>query len=348
MNYSSEKGWREESFADYKNNNLSELISPDFSRLIEETTSIQEKQALKSQVFFDEKEMEASCDENADPLGEANHAVSSILVHQYKNRILLLATGKCFAHCRYCFRKSYTARPKGFITDEELKNVISYLKENPNVKEVLISGGDPLTASFEELKCLLLTLRKNFPSLIFRLCTRAPIFAPSIFSNNLLLLLEEVKPLWLIPHINHSAELGLSQRLCLENILKNAIPMQSQTVLLKGINDNVKTLVSLFNNLTMLGIKPGYLFQLDMAFGTSHFRVPLKKALILWEEVKEELSGLSTPTFAVDLPLGGGKFPLSAVSLQKKFTYDGNNTINVRKKNNKVYTYSTKNDKNYN
>lgn len=340
-----EECWREKSWQEYKNNNLSELISAEFSRLIEETILIEEKEALKRQVFFDEKEMETSKGENADPLGEAKHEVTPFLIHQYKNRVLLLATGMCFAHCRYCFRKSYTARPKGFISHAELENVVSYLKENPCIKEILISGGDPLTASFEELKYLLLTLRASFPSLIFRLCTRSPIFAPSVFSNELLSLLESVKPLWLIPHINHSAELGFSQRLCLENILKRGIPMQSQTVLLKGINDSVKTLVALFNNLTMLGIKPGYLFQLDMAFGTSHFRVPLKDALQLWEEVKNELSGLSAPTFAVDLPLGGGKFPLSAVGFQKNFVYDGNNTIKVIKKDNKVYTYSTENDK---
>ena len=345
MSYSKEESWRKKSWEDYKSNNLSELISADFLKLIEETSLIEEKKALRCQVFFDEKEMNVSQDENADPLGEANHEVSPILIHQYKNRVLLLATGKCFAHCRYCFRKSYTARPKGFITSTELENVISYLKENSCVKEILISGGDPLTASFEELKYLLITLRRAFPSLIFRLCTRSPIFAPSIFSDELLSLLADVKPLWLIPHINHSCELGTSQRLCLENILKRGIPMQSQTVLLKGINDDVQTLSLLFNNLTMLGIKPGYLFQLDMAFGTSHFRVPLKEALILWENVKNELSGLSTPTFAVDLPSGGGKFPLSAVSFQKIFNYDGRNTISVTKKDNKVYTYSTKNDK---
>ncbi len=345
MNCLIQENWREKRWEEYKTNNLSCLISSEFLKLIDETTSIEEKQALKRQVFFDEKEMETSEGENADPLGEINHTISPILVHQYKNRVLLLATGKCFSHCRYCFRKSYTARPKSFISHSELKEVISYLKENSYIKEILISGGDPLTASFEELKYLLTTLRRTFPSLIFRLCTRSPIFAPSIFSKELLSLLEDVKPLWIIPHINHSAELGESQRKCLKDILKKGIPMQSQTVLLKGINDDEQTLISLFNNLTMLGIKPGYLFQLDMAFGTSHFRVPLKKALLLWKNMENELSGLSRPTFAVDLPSGGGKFPLSVVSFQKRFVYDGKNIISVTNEDNKVYTYSTENDK---
>lgn len=345
MNSLNKENWRQTKWEEYKTNNLRELISPDFSKLIEEVASIEEKEALKRQVFFDKQEMEASKGENADPLGEANHTITSRLVHQYKNRVLLLTTSICFSHCRYCFRKSYTARPNGFINSAELNSIISYLKENPQIKEILISGGDPLTASFEELEYLLITLRKAFPSLIFRICTRGPIFAPSVFSNELLSLLESVKPLWLIPHINHSAELGSSQKVCLESILRKGIPIQSQTVLLKEINDDVQTLVDLFNNLTILGIKPGYLFQLDMAFGTSHFRVPLKEALILWEKVKNELSGLSTPTFAVDMPLGGGKFPLSAVGFQKNFIYDGNNTITVTKNDNKVYTYSTENYK---
>ena len=339
------KSWRDKKWEDFKTNNLDELVSTDFLKLIEETTSMEEKRALKQQVFFDEKEMEVSEGENADPLGESNHEVNPVLIHQYKNRVLLLTTGKCFSHCRYCFRKSYTARPQGFITHRELNNVVSYLKEHSYIKEILISGGDPLTGSFKELKYLLETLRKTFSSLIFRLCTRSPIFAPSIFSKNILSLLEDVKPLWVIPHINHSAELGKAQKQCLNDILKTGIPMQSQTVLLKGINDNASTLISLFNNLVILGIKPGYLFQLDMAFGTSHFRVPLKEALQLWESVKNELSGLSMPTFAVDLPLGGGKFPLSAIGFQKVFNYDGNNKLTVIKKDNKVYTYSTENDK---
>ena len=337
------KNWRVQSWEEHKKNILSELVSCDFLKLIEEADSCKDKIALKRQVFFDKFENTTTQDEGADPLGEDSYAVTPFLIHQYKNRVLLLATGKCFSHCRYCFRKSYTSRPQDFIKQKEIVKVVEYLKANPNINEILISGGDPLTASIKDLKMLLYSLREVSEHLLIRICTRAPIFAPSVFSSKLLLLLEKVKPLWVIPHINHPAELKESQKKCLESILKKGIAMQSQTVLLKGVNDDPITLSTLFHTITMLGIKPGYLFQLDMAYGTSHFRVPLNKALEIWEEVKKELSGLSTPIFAVDMPKGGGKFPLSVVSFQKGFFYDGKETI-TKQDQNKTYTYSTKND----
>jgi len=332
--------WRDVSSCDYQNNILSELVSKEFLSLIKNTTCEKDRKALERQVFFDEAEREVSLVENADPLGEAKHIVTPFLVHQYKNRVLLLSTGKCFSHCRYCFRKSYTARPNSFISKDAIEEVASYLKLHTNINEILISGGDPLTASLKELSYLLSRLREISPNIIFRLCTRAPIFAPSIFSSHLFSILKDAMPLWIIPHINHTAELGESQKRALKDVLRHGIPMQSQTVLLKGINDDATSLSSLFHTLTMLGIKPGYLFQLDAAFGTKHFRVPLDEGLRLWEEVRGELSGLSMPVFAVDLMGGGGKFPLSAVGLQNTFFYDGKETI-IKKDYNKVYTYST-------
>ena len=161
-------------------------------------------------------------------------------------------------------------------------------------------------------------LRTIKEDLLIRLCTRAPIFAPELFTEELLNLLKKTKPLWLIPHINHPAELGAEQTNALNACIEAGIPIQSQTVLLKGVNDNEKTLIKLFHKLTCMGIKPGYLFQLDPAAGTSHFRVPLKEALELWERVEPKLSGLSRPQFAADLPGGGGKFPLSALIYSKK------------------------------
>ena len=335
-----QRNWRELEKTDYNNHILKELVSNDFLKLIEDTENEKDKNVLRRQVFFDEAELKVSKLENADPLGEHHHEIFPFLVHQYKNRVLLLSTASCFSHCRYCFRKSYTARSKGFLTKQEIQKVLTYLKANPNIDEILISGGDPLTASIEDLSFLLQQLRLISPNLILRICTRAPIFAPSRINAELLAVLKNAKPLWVIPHTNHVAELGLAQRKALDDIQNNGIPMQSQSVLLKGVNDEVDTLVNLFHTLTMLGIKPGYLFQLDMAFGTEHFRVPLGKALKLWEEVKKELSGLSTPVFAVDLMDGGGKFPLSIVSMQNTFVYDERDTITVNKCN-KTYTYST-------
>jgi len=192
--------------------------------------------------------------------------------------------------------------------------VCSYLTSHKEIEEILISGGDPLTVSDEVLESLFIRLREARPGILLRLCTRALFFAPERLTPSLISLLQKSKPLWVIPHINHPAEISAASapesRSAIDTLINAGIPVQSQTVLLSGVNDDVKTLHTLFHDLVCLGVKPGYLFQTDLAQGTSHFRVPLEKAVKLYEELRKDLSGLSTPVFAVDLPGGGGKFNL--------------------------------------
>lgn len=313
----SEKNWREFSAAETADFEQPVLISSAFQKLIEEAEP-EDSKALRLQVEPSACEKIFCPYETADPLGEQKYCITPYLVHQYENRVLLITTGKCLSYCRYCFRRGLTARSQSYIGDGELKEVTDYIKSKPQVTEILVSGGDPLSGGFKKLETVLKKLRAVKDDLLIRLCTRAPIFAPELFTEELLNLLKKTKPLWLIPHINHPAELGKEQTKALNACIEIGIPIQSQTVLLKGVNDNEKTLVKLFHKLTCMGIKPGYLFQLDPAAGTSHFRVPLKEALELWERVEPKLSGLSRPQFAADLPGGGGKFPLSALIYSKK------------------------------
>lgn len=270
--------------------------------------------SIKAQVYPSEKERIISAEELSDPLGEHCHQITSRLVHQYKNRALLLSTGTCFAYCRHCFRRNFAGRGEGWITEAELDDVCSYLSVHEEIEEILISGGDPMTVSDRKIDSLFFRLREARPGLLLRLCTRALSFAPERFTPSLVSLLKKAKPLWVIPHINHPSEISpLSApeaRTAIEELINAGIPVQSQTVLLRGVNDDVKTLHSLFHDLVCLGVKPGYLFQTDLAQGTSHFRIPLDKAVKLYEALRKELSGLSTPVFAVDLPGGGGKFNL--------------------------------------
>ena len=168
-------------------------------------------------------------------------------------------------------------------------------------------------------------MRKARPNILIRLGTRAPVFAPERFTPELIALLKRFKPLWVIPHINHPAE--ISERWspesykCLYNIVDSGVPAQSQTVLLRGINDSVPVLAELFEKLVKIGVKPGYLFQGDLAKGTGHFRVPLDEGVKLYNALKKELSGLSLPVYAVDLPGGGGKVNIPAT----RFVRDGDN-----------------------
>lgn len=293
---------------------LPEHITPAFQELIA-AQSGRYAEALRRQVTASAEELLIEPVERADPLGEARYCVMPYLVHQYPNRALLLSTGRCLSYCRYCFRREFTARSSGFLSKEHIAQVLSYLRSHPEVQEILVSGGDPLSGSFEQLAYLLQQLRSVSPQLVIRLCTRAPVFAPELFTQSLMTLLRSVRPLWVIAHINHPAELGSAQRRALTCCIDSGIPVQTQSVLLKDVNDDAAVLAELFHQLICMGIKPGYLFQTDMARGTAGFRVPLEKASIIWKELRRRLSGLSLPQFAVDLPNGGGKFPLSALML---------------------------------
>lgn len=290
------------------------FVSPAYKRLIEAAPQA-DKKALRIQVEFSDKECHSGAAETDDPLGSSRHTIFPFLIHQYENRVLLLLTGRCLSYCRFCFRKNLMSKPQGYISKSDIACACQYIREHPSVREVLVSGGDPLSGSFNELRYALTELRAISPQLIIRLATRAPVFAPERFTPQVIELLRSLRPLWIIPHINHPAELVGESSECLTACIDAGISIQSQTVLLRGVNDSLHTLTELFNRLVCLGIKPGYLFQTDKAYGTAQFRVPFYEALELYNGLRMKLSGLSLPRFAVDLPDGGGKFPLELAAM---------------------------------
>ena len=244
-----------------------------------------------------------------DPLGEDRYRVTSRLVHQYRDRALLLAGGPCAGYCRYCFRRA--RMNAGFISSAELQPALAYLESSPGIRELLVSGGDPLTADDEKLKELFGKLRKARPDIFIRLCSRVPVTEPKRLKSQTIDLLGSFKPLRLVTHINHARELSPEAQAALASLVEAGIPVHVQTVLLKGINDNAETLAMLFRECLNLGITPYYIFQLDLAPGTAHFRVPLRKGLAIYRELERQISGLALPAYAVDLPGGGGKIRLS-------------------------------------
>ena len=329
--------------------NLPILISSHFKELITLAAAKKNESAvnaLKKQVEYSAQEEHVLSYESQDPLGSSHFLVAPRLVHQYKNRCLLLSTGRCFSNCRYCFRRASPAKSFDLISEQELEDVCDYILKHSYIEEILVSGGDIMTAPDDKIKQILQSLRKIHPSLLIRICTRAPVFAPERFTPELVTFFRSIKPLWLIPHINHSAELDAKTTACLERIIDTGIPVQSQTVLLKGVNDSVQELSKLFNHLVKIGVKPGYLFMTDIAPGTAHFRTPLPEALKLYEALKEELSGLSLPVFAVDIPDGGGKFNLQQISADfMKYTVTKeDNWFTFTDKNGKVRRYPIEKD----
>lgn len=299
-----------------------ELVSPHMRLLLERLSAANPADgteegaldAMRRQLFFSPEERVVLPCEIPDPLGARLYHVAPRTVHQYKNRVLVLTTARCFAHCRHCFRRSYTARRQGWISGQETDGICGYLSSRPEVKEILLSGGDPLTATDLQLESMVSQLREARPGILVRICTRAPVFAPERLTGGLVSLLRSMRPLWVVPHINHPAEISPRHSPesldALRRLVDAGIPVQSQTVLLKGVNDSVGVLEELFHRLTCAGVKPGYLFQGDLVPGTSHLRLPVAEGVRLYERLRRELSGLSTPVYAVDLPGGGGKMNL--------------------------------------
>jgi len=302
--------------------NIQKCINEDV--LSESEKLVLEKNAHRffKQFIPSEQEFCVSEDDLEDPLGAKNYHVLPRLIHQYKNRCLLLTHFKCFYYCRYCFRKTKLLENQDdFISDADIDAVCEYLRNHSEIEEILLSGGDPLLIGNEKFEQLLIKLRETKKDLLIRICTRSLTFAPERFDDKLISILSNNKPLWIIPHINHPFEIDMKINpktvALIEKLGNCGLPLQSQTVLLSGVNDSLEDLTTLFNKITKLGIKPGYLFQCDLARGTSHFRVPLVKGLELYDTLKKELSGLSLPVYAVDLPGGGGKIHLETFDILK-------------------------------
>ncbi len=262
-------------------------------------------QALPSEAEFASLSVETD-----DPLSEKRYSPLPRLVHQYPSRILIRATGECPLFCRHCFRRNLIPSERNFIGKENILKIRDYLAIHDEVREVLVSGGDPLSASNAALQGLFQALREGRPGILIRLCTRAPVSLPSRVDSELLSMLARYKPLKVVIQVNHRNELSEACKAAIEAILSKGIQVRSQTVLLKGINDSADALEALFSDLARLGADPYYLFQGDLARGSAHFRVALSKGLGIYEELRKRLSGLELPRFAVDAPGGGGKLYL--------------------------------------
>jgi len=276
---------------------------------------------ILAQALPSRSELEYLPQETSDPLGERLHTQSPRLIHQYRSRILLRASGECPIFCRHCFRRSLLPNERGFLNASQQEEVRLYLLAHQEVREVLVSGGDPLTASTSKLEALFSAIRAGREGILIRLCTRAPVTLPTRIDDGLIAMLTRFKPMRIVIQINHPAEISplFTDRI---TALQNAgLQVRSQTVLLRGINDSADKLETLFSSLVKIGIDPYYLFQGDLAAGTAHFRVPLSRGLRIYEELRKRLSGIELPRYAVDAPDGGGKMylPESVTGIEDGF-----------------------------
>ncbi len=276
--------------------------------------------------------------ESTDPLSEENHSPVPGIVHRYPDRVLFLATNFCSTYCRYCTRSRMVgdhachSRPAG---RQAWQGAISYIESHPGVRDVLISGGDPLTLPDEDLEWLLGSIRKIPHVEIIRLGTKVPAVLPQRITPSLLKVLRSHHPLLMSLHFAHPDELTPETRMACELLADAGIPLGSQTVLLAGINDEPEVLKQLFHGLLRARVRPYYLYQCDPIMGSSHFRTPVEKGIKIISQLRGHTTGYAVPQYVIDAPGGGGKIP---VGPEYVIGYEGSNLL-LRNYEGKVFQY---------
>ncbi len=245
-----------------------------------------------------------------DPLEECRDMPVPGMIHRYPDRALVIVTTMCSTYCRHCTRKRIAGTRETSITKRRLEQIAAYLTEHPQISDVIVSGGDPLTMSTEQLETVLSRLRRVPSVQIIRIGTRVPVVLPQRITDELCQMLRRYHPVWINTHFNHPQELtGESAQAC--NRLADAgIPLGNQSVLLRGVNDRPEIIERLCRRLVRLRVRPYYLYQCDLVRGVEHFRTPLLRGMEIMEYLRGRLSGLAIPMFVVDAPHGGGKIPV--------------------------------------
>ncbi len=274
---------------------------------------------VRRQIVPTYAEVDPSVQRFCDPNALEEETEIPHLTHRYPDRALITLTTMCPVYCRHCMRKRKVGKPERAISEEEFSKIYDYLKSHTEIKEVLLSGGDPLVLSNEKLFYYIRQIRKLEHIEVLRIGTRTPVILPQrFFDEELLRFLDEISPVWIVTHFNHPKEITKEATEAVRNVLKTGNPVLNQTVLLKGINDNPSTLEELFRKLLKVGVKPYYLFHCDPIYGVVHFRTSVEEGLKIVASLRGKLSGLAQPTYAVDLPGGKGKVPLCPRYLLKK------------------------------
>jgi len=265
---------------------------------------------IRRQVVPTANELVISKDELRDPLSEDADSPVPGLVHRYPDRVLLLVTDQCASYCRHCTRRRWVGVKAERMPPEAMQRAIQYIADHPEVRDVLISGGDPLLLSESVLEPLLKGLRAIPHVEIIRIGTRVPVFLPQRITPELVAMLSKYHPLWINIHFNHPKEITPETAEACARLANAGIPLGSQTVLLRGINDCPHIIKKLMHELLKIRVRPYYLYQCDLSQGISHFRTSISKGIEIIEHLRGHTSGLAIPTFAVDAPGGGGKVPI--------------------------------------
>ena len=282
--------------------------TPYYSQLIDASDC-----PVRQMVIPQGEELTSDFQEMLDPLGEnkSTNRPSRRLVHRYSDRALFLLTDLCSVYCRYCTRKHFTASDQVVASEKDITEAIDYISRTPSIKEVIFSGGDPLTVSNDKLAQTLERIYEIPHVELIRMGTRMPVVAPMRIDDELISIFQEFKPVYLMTHFNHPKEITVEAAVALEKLVDHGVPVMNQMVLLNGINNHEAVVYALSRRLLSLRVKPYYMFQADPSIGTDHLRNSIDDSLHIQKQMWGHTSGLAMPNYVVDIPEGGGKAPLS-------------------------------------
>ena len=312
---------------------LAMAITPYFFSLIDRADP---KCPIRKQAIPRLEEFSVAPCEMVDPCGEDSHSPVPGLVHRYPDRALLIVTDSCAMYCRYCTRKRMVGEEHPPMPVDRLDDALKYIRSKKSIRDVLISGGDPLMMKTEVLENYIARLRA-IPHLdIIRIGTRVPVTLPMRVTGELVAMLKKYHPLYISIHFSHPREITPEVASACSLLANAGIPLGSQTVLLKGVNDRPATMKKLMQELLKIRVRPYYLYQCDMAMGTSHFRTPVSLGMNIIEELRGHTTGYAVPTFVVDAPGGGGKIPVAPNYLLSQTK----GKVVLRNYENKIFTYT--------
>lgn len=293
-------------------------------------TGAPETDPIARQYIPQQRELTTTPEENDDPIGDEAHTPVKGIVHRYPDRVLFKPTSVCAVYCRYCFRREMVGpkdgKPAGILNAEQRKAALNYIRDNTEIWEVILTGGDPLILSARHLKEIMDELRAIPHVKVIRIHTRIPIADPdrvtpalinALTKNTDQSVLNENKAIYMALHINHASEINDDIRRVITALHNAGINLLSQSVLLKGVNDNAETLAALYRTLVSLNVKPYYLHHPDFAPGTSHFRLTIAEGQAIIKQLLGSLSGICQPTYMLDIPGGYGKIPLTPCYIEE-------------------------------
>ena len=323
-----------EEFAGVKlaNHKLALAITPYFFNLIDPTD---ENCPVRLQVIPKVAETQTASWEMSDPCGEDSHSPVPGLVHRYPDRVLFLVTDRCAAYCRYCTRSRLVSNASGYDFHPEYDKQIEYIAQHPEIRDVLLSGGDPLLLSDDKLENLLSRLRAIPHVEFLRIGSRIPTFLPQRITPALCAMLKKYHPLFMSVHSNHPRELTTEVRDALGRLADAGIPLGNQSVLLRNVNDDAEIMKAHVQKLLMCRVKPYYLYQCDLITGSAHLRASVRKGLEVMEALRGHTSGYAVPTYVIDAPGGGGKIP---VNPEYVLCYNDDRVV-VRNYEGKIFEY---------